>query len=110
MKITWPGETSEKSNENETTSSNSLLEAPYMAKTKEPFTTGDESLRPCILDVVQEILGPEATKELEAILLLEAIFQWRVVDRYWKASREEMKSRCFAIQLDESTDIMLFEV
>lgn len=81
-----------------------------MAKTKEPFTTGDESLRPCILDVVQEILGPEATKELEAILLLEAIFQWRVVDRYWKANREEMKSRCFAIQLDESTDIMLFEV
>ena len=48
-----------------TTSDNSLLQASYfvalrIAKSKETFTIGEELVKPCILDVVREILGPQA--------------------------------------------------
>ena len=48
-----------------TTSDNSLLQASYLvalriAKSKKTFPIGEELVKPCILDVVREILGPQA--------------------------------------------------
>ena len=55
-----------------TTSDRQLLRASYsvafrIAKTKKPFTIAEEFVKPCILDVARELLGPNETKKLEAI-------------------------------------------
>ncbi|KDR08680.1 Zinc finger MYM-type protein 6, partial [Zootermopsis nevadensis] len=97
-----------------TISDKSLLKASYLvalriAKTKKLFTIGEELVQPCILDVVQEILGPQATKKLEAIPLSDTTIQRRIVDMAIDIEKQVVeginKSRCFAIQLDESTDV-----
>jgi hypothetical protein len=52
-----------------TTSDKSLLQASYLvalriSKAKKTFTIGEELVKPCILDVTWEILGPQAAQKL----------------------------------------------
>jgi hypothetical protein len=63
-----------------TTSDKSLLQASYLvalriSKAKKPFTIGEELVKPCILDVAREILGPQAAQKLEAIPLSDNTFR-----------------------------------
>jgi hypothetical protein len=99
---------------NMTTTDKSLLQASYLvalriSKAKKPFTIGEELVKPCILDVAREILGPQAAQKLEAILLSDNTIQRRIVDMATDIEEQVVegikKSRCFAIQLDESTDV-----
>ncbi|XP_044300501.1 transcription intermediary factor 1-beta isoform X6 [Varanus komodoensis] len=97
-----------------TTSDKSLLQASYLValrilKTKKPFTIGQELLKPCILNVTREILGPQAAEKLEAIPLSDNTIQRRIVDMASDIEEQIVegikKSKFFAIQLDESTEV-----
>ncbi|XP_044285324.1 zinc finger MYM-type protein 6-like [Varanus komodoensis] len=91
-----------------------LLQASYLValqilKTKKLFTIGEELIKPCILDVTREILGPQAAEKLEAITLSDNTIQRRVVDMASDIEEQIVegikKSKFFAIQLDLSTDV-----
>lgn len=94
------------------TSDKSLLYASYVialrvAKRKNHITE-EELIQSCILDIVQEILGLQAIKKLEAISLSNNTIMRKIPDMATDVEVQVIKgikkSKCFAIQL-ESTDV-----
>ena len=54
-----------------TASEKYFLHASYLislqiAKTKKPYTLGEELIKPCILSAAEQILGPEAARKFDA--------------------------------------------
>ena len=97
-----------------TISDRQLLRASYLiafriAKTKKPFTIAEELVKPCILDAAREILGPYETKKLEDKPLSDNTIKRRIDDMSIDIENQVVevikKLSCFAIQLDESTDV-----
>ena len=97
-----------------TTTEKSFLHASYLislqiAKTKKPFTIGEELIKPCILSAAEQILGPEAARKFDGIPLSNNTVQRRIediaMDIEQQVIEEVKKSPYFAIQLDESTDV-----
>ena len=97
-----------------TTTKKSFLHASYLislqiAKTKKPYTIGEELIKPCILSAAEQILGPEAARKFDGIPLSNNIVQQRIediaMDIEQQVIEEVKKSPYFTIQLDESTDV-----
>ena len=97
-----------------TTTKKSFLHASYLislqiAKTKKPYTIGEELIKSCILSAAEQILGPEAARKSDSIPLSNNTVQRRIediaMDIEQQVIEEVKKSPYFAIQLDESTDV-----
>lgn len=97
-----------------TTTEKSLLRASYaisfqICKQKKPFSIGANLVKPCILAAAEEVLDAQAVQKLTAIPLSNDIVQQRSLDMAMDVEQqlveEVKKSKYFAIQLDESTDV-----
>ena len=81
-----------------------------VAKPKKPHTTAEELIRPSALQMAEDVLGKEASKKLELVLLSNSIIQSRIQDLSLDVFDQviaEIKSSSLKIslQLDESTDV-----
>lgn len=93
---------------------NSLVKASYMvafriAKCKKPYNIGESLIKPCLIDVSSELLGPSATKKMMNLPLSNDTISRRIndlsVDIEEQIIDKIKSSKWFSIQLDESTDI-----
>ena len=91
-----------------TTTKKSFLHASYLislqiAKTKKPYTIGEELIKPCILSAAEQILGFEAARKFDGIPLSNNTVQQRIediaMDIEQQVIEEVKKSPYFAIQL-----------
>ena len=89
-----------------TTTEKSFLHAFYLislqiAKTKKPYTIGEELIKPCILSAAEQILGPEAAQKFDGIPLSNNTVQRRIediaMDIEQQVIEEVKKSPYFAI-------------
>ena len=60
-----------------------LLRAPYkislkISQTKKPFTIGEELIKPCILDAVEEVLGEPPAQRIRKIPLSNSSVERRI--------------------------------
>ena len=97
-----------------TTTEKCFLHASYLislqiAKTRKPYTIGEELIKPCILSAAEEIFGPETARKFKGIPLSNNTVQRRIediaMDIEQQVVKEVKKSPYFDIQLDESTDV-----
>lgn len=92
-----------------------LLEASYkvayrIAKDKKPHTIAENLIKPCTLEMVDLVCGPEQRKKLEAIPLSNNVIKNRIgdiSDNILKQVMAELSASSFgfSMQLDESTDV-----
>ena len=79
-----------------------------IAKTKKPFTVGEELVLPCIVDATKAILGDKYAKQMQNIPLSNDTVSRRIEDMASDVETQLLKkihfSQIFAVQLDESTD------
>ena len=87
----------------------SYLRSLQIGKTKKPYTIGEDLIKPCMLAATAEVLGPEAANKLQAIPISNDTVQRRIMDMAVDVEEQLIeqvkKSKYFAIQLDESTDL-----
>jgi hypothetical protein len=81
-----------------------------IAKPKKPNTTGETSVKPCALEIVELVCGLEQRKKLEAFPLSNDVIRSRIVDisfNILKHGIDEMAASPFpfSMQLDEATNI-----
>ncbi|XP_060764599.1 SCAN domain-containing protein 3-like [Neoarius graeffei] len=98
-----------------TTSVNvALLRASYrvvcqIAKSKKPFTIGEELILPSAQDMCNEMLGEAAAKKIGSVPLSASTVQRRINDIAEDIEAQLLQrlkgSPWFAIQVDESTDV-----
>jgi len=96
------------------TTDTSLLMASYLislqiAKYKNPYSIGEELIKPSLTAACNEVLGQSAARKMKDIPMSNDTVERRISDM---AEDTEMqliekikKSELFALQLDESTDI-----
>lgn len=93
------------------------LEASYLvslriAQTGKPHTIGESLILPAAKDIVTCLLGQNAAKKLDNVPLSDNTVSRRIQDLACEVKKiliqRIQKSRYFAIQLDESTDITNF--
>ena len=51
-----------------------------VAKSKKTHTIAEEVIKPCVLQMTKVVLGKEATKKLELVLLSNYVIQSRIRD------------------------------
>lgn len=91
----------------------SLVKASYLvalriAKCKKAYSIAENLIKPCLIDVCTEILGPAAGDKMKTIPLSNDTVQRRISKLASDVEDqliEQVKKSIFAIQLDESTDI-----
>lgn len=95
----------------ELTSIESSFAVAYeIAKAKKPFTIGEQLVQSCLSKVVEIILGPSASAKISAVPLSRNT----IARRFSDMTRDVEKQLCsrlkmsghFALQFDESTDIV----
>uniref|UniRef100_K7F6T1 Uncharacterized protein n=1 Tax=Pelodiscus sinensis TaxID=13735 RepID=K7F6T1_PELSI len=85
----------------------SFLISLHIAKSKKNFTIGEDLIMPCILDASHAILGDEVAKKLKTIPLSNAIISNRIIMMSEDINQQlKKKSKMYAVQVDESTDIV----
>ncbi|CAH8526265.1 unnamed protein product [Dicrocoelium dendriticum] len=81
-----------------------------IAKNKKPHTIGEDLIKPCIMDAVKIFLGERHAKKVSTISLSNNTIKSRIEDMSKnilnKVHNEIKSSPFFAIQLDESTDVV----
>jgi len=94
----------------------SYLQASYqisyrIAMNKKPHTIGEDLIKPCLCDAVSLVIGEKHVAKIKQISLSNTTVQSRISDLsndIMTTIIDEMKgSSMFALQLDESTDIVL---
>lgn len=92
----------------------SLVKASYLvafriAKCKKPYNIGETLIKPCLLDVTSELLGPSAAKKMNDLPLSNDTISRRIndisVDIEEQVIDKVKLSKWFSIQLDKSTDV-----
>lgn len=92
----------------------SLVKASYLvafriAKCKKPYNIGETLIKPCLLDITIELLGPSAAKKMNDLPLSNDTISRRIndisVDIEEQVIDKIKLSKWFSIQLDESTDV-----
>ncbi|XP_063872067.1 LOW QUALITY PROTEIN: protein FAM200C-like [Scylla paramamosain] len=92
-----------------------LVEASYelsllIAKAKKPHSVGETLVKPCLLSAANTVLGEESQRKLSKISLSDNTAKRRI-DELSEDIKEQVldkikASRFFAIQCDESTDVV----
>lgn len=77
----------------------SFLVANHIAKTKKPFTAGEELILPAAMDICHELLGEIAFQKVSHVPLSASTITG------WIDEITTNESPWFTIQIDESTDI-----
>ena len=97
-----------------TTTEKALLKSSYLialqiGKSKKPYTIGEDLIKPCMLAAAEQVLGPEAASKLQVIPISNDTVKRRIIDMAVDIEEQVIeqvkKSKYFAIQLDESTDL-----
>ena len=92
----------------------SYLIALQISKTEKPYTIGEDLIKPCMLAAATEVLGPEAANKLQAIPISNDLVKRRImymaVDVKEQVIEQVKKSKYFAIQLEESTDLSNWDI
>ncbi|XP_025423626.1 zinc finger MYM-type protein 6-like [Sipha flava] len=92
----------------------SLVKASYLvafriAKCKKSYNIGETLIKPCLLDVTSELLGPSAAKKMNDLPLSNDTISKRIIDISVDIEEQIIDkiklSKWFSIQLDESTDV-----
>lgn len=96
------------------TTDTSLLTASYLislqiAKCKKPYSIGEELIKPSLIAACNEVLGQSAASKMKDIPLSNDTVERRISDMAEDTETQLIekikKSKLFALQLDESTDI-----
>ena len=96
------------------TTDNSLLTASYLislqiAKCKQPYSIGEELIKPSLIAACNEVLGQSAASKMKDIPLSNDTDERRISDMAEDTEKQLTakinKSELFGLQLDESTDI-----
>jgi len=102
--------------ENMQRANESYLQALYqisyrIAMNKKPHTIGEDLIKPCLCDAVSLVIGEKHVAKIKQISLSNTTVQIRISDLsndIMATIIDEMKgSSMFALQLDESTDVVL---
>lgn len=97
-----------------TTEDKSLLKASYLvalqiAKNKKAYTIGEDLIKPCMLQVCEEVLGNQAVKKLKEIPMSANTIKRRIEEMAEDIENQVIimvkNSPFYSIQLDESTDV-----
>ena len=98
-----------------TTSSNvsalraSFLVANRIAKTKKPFTIGEEFILPSTKDICREVLGEAAVQKVSCVPLSASTISRRIDEMAEDIEAQLLErikeSPWYALQVDESTDV-----
>ena len=97
-----------------TTTEKALLKSSYLialqiGNSKKPYTIGEDLIKPCMLAAAAQVLGPEAASKLQAIPISNDTVKRRIIDMAVDIEEQVIeqvkKSKYFATQLDESTDL-----
>lgn len=87
----------------------SYLIALQIAKSKKPYTIGEELIRPCLLQACEQVLGKQALQKLKVIPMSANTVKRRIEDMAEDIENQVIEmvknSTFYSIQLDESTDI-----
>lgn len=87
----------------------SFLASFHIARAKKPHTIGEDLILPATKDIVKELLGEDAAKKMYAVPLSDNTVSRRIGDMAEDVSAQLLDqvraSECFALQLDESTDV-----
>lgn len=87
----------------------SFLASYHIARAKKPHTIGEDLILPATKDIVRELLGEEAARKIDTVPLSDNTVCRRISDMAEDVTEqllEQVKdSPCFALQLDESTDV-----
>ncbi|XP_078241910.1 SCAN domain-containing protein 3-like [Pogona vitticeps] len=87
----------------------SFLVANNIAKTKKPFTIGEELIMPSIKDVCREVLGEAAAQKVSCVPLSASTVSRRIDEMAEDIEAQLLKrikeSPWYALQADESTDV-----
>lgn len=87
----------------------SFLVSLHIARAKKPHTIGEDLILPATKDIVKELLGEDAAKKIDAVPLSDNTVSRRIGDMAEDMSAQLLDqvraSECFALQLDESTDV-----
>jgi hypothetical protein len=79
------------------------------AKSKKPYTIGEELIKPCLLQACEEVLGKQAVKRMKIIAMSANTVKRRIEDMAEDTESQVIEmvknSTFYSIQLDESTDI-----
>lgn len=81
----------------------------HIARAKKPHTIGEDLILPATKDIVKELLGEDAAKQIDAVPLSDNTVSRRIGDMAEDMSAQLLDqvraSEFFALQLDESTDV-----
>ncbi|XP_067306923.1 protein FAM200A-like [Pseudorasbora parva] len=87
----------------------SFLASFHIAQAQKSHTIGEDLILPATKDIVKELLGEDAAKKIDAVPLSDNTVSRRVGDMAEDVSAQLLDqvraSECFALQLDESTDV-----
>ncbi|XP_053117964.1 zinc finger MYM-type protein 6-like [Hemicordylus capensis] len=92
----------------------SLMKAAYLvamriAKSKKPHSIGETLIKPCLIDVCNELLGSSASKKMKDLSLSNDTISRRINELSSDIEEQVIGkvklSKLFSLQLDESTDI-----
>jgi hypothetical protein len=87
----------------------SFLISLRIAKCKKPFTIGENLIKPAMVDACREVLGDVAAKKISTVSLSNDTVSRRVdslsSDMETQLIERLKKTKTFALQIDESTDI-----
>ena len=81
-----------------------------VAKSKKPHTIAEELIKPCVLQMTEDVVGKEASKKLELVPLSNNIIQSRIKDLSSDVldkviAEIKASSLKISLQIDESTDV-----
>lgn len=81
-----------------------------IAQQKKPHTIAETLIKPCALDVVELVCGPDQRKKIEGVPLSDDVIHSRIVEMSSNVLQQvvdELKAPPFpfSMQLDESTDV-----
>lgn len=95
--------------ENELALKASFLISLRIAKSKKKFTIGEDLIMPCMVDANLTLFGDKAAKKIKTIPLFNDTVSNRITmmsdDVHQQLIRKIKRSKLYALQLDESTDI-----
>jgi hypothetical protein len=95
--------------ENELALKASFLISLRIAKSKKNFTIGEDLIMPCMVDANLTLFGDKAAKKIKTIPLSNDTVSNRITmmsdDVHQQLIRKIKRSKLYALQLDESTDI-----
>jgi hypothetical protein len=87
----------------------SFLISLRIAKCKKPFTIGENLIKPAMVDACREVLGDVAAKKISTVSLSNDTVTRRIdslsSDMETQLIERLKKTKTFALQIDESTDI-----